>query len=61
MRGQNILFVGGGIGMAPLRTLLLFMLDNRADYGDITLLYGARGRRIWPSARNYRSGCRVRT
>ena len=42
MRGKNIIFVGGGIGMAPLRTLLLFMLDNRSDYGDITLLYGAR-------------------
>lgn len=42
MRGKNILFIGGGIGMAPLRTLLLFMLDNRGDYGDITLLYGAR-------------------
>lgn len=42
MRGKNILFIGGGIGMAPLRTLLLFMLDNRKDYGDITLLYGAR-------------------
>jgi NAD(P)H-flavin reductase len=28
--------------MAPLRTLLLFMLDNRKDYGDISLLYGAR-------------------
>lgn len=42
MRGKNIVFIGGGIGMAPLRTLLLFMLDNRADYGDITLLYGAR-------------------
>jgi len=42
MKGKNILFVGGGIGMAPLRTLLLFMLDNRRDYGDITLLYGAR-------------------
>jgi len=42
MRGKNILFVGGGIGMAPLRTLLLFMLDNRADYGNMTLLYGAR-------------------
>ena len=28
--------------MAPLRTLLLFMLDNRRDYGDISLLYGAR-------------------
>jgi sulfhydrogenase subunit gamma (sulfur reductase) len=42
MKGKNILFVGGGIGMAPLRTLLLFMLDNRADYGRMTLLYGAR-------------------
>ncbi|MBW2368943.1 MAG: FAD/NAD(P)-binding protein [Deltaproteobacteria bacterium] len=42
MKGKNILFVGGGIGMAPLRTLLLFMLDNRKDYEDITLLYGAR-------------------
>jgi len=42
MKGKNIVFVGGGIGMAPLRTLLLFMLDNRADYGNISLLYGAR-------------------
>jgi len=42
MKGKNILFVGGGIGMAPLRTLLLYMFDNRGDYGKITLLYGAR-------------------
>ena len=42
MKGKDILFVGGGIGMAPLRTLLLYMFDNRADYGKITLLYGAR-------------------
>ncbi len=42
MKGKDILFIGGGIGMAPLRTLLLFMLDNREDYGKITLLYGAR-------------------
>lgn len=42
MKGKDILFVGGGIGMAPLRTLLLYMLDNRKDYGDIHLLYGAR-------------------
>lgn len=42
MKGKDIVFIGGGIGMAPLRTLLLFMLDNRADYGKITLLYGAR-------------------
>jgi len=42
MKGKDILLVGGGIGMAPLRTLLLYMLDNRKDYGRITLLYGAR-------------------
>ena len=41
-KGKNIIFIGGGIGMAPMRTLLLYMLDNRADYGNITLLYGAR-------------------
>jgi sulfhydrogenase subunit gamma (sulfur reductase) len=42
MRGKNILFVGGGIGLAPLHTLILYMLDNRADYKDITIVYGAR-------------------
>ncbi len=42
LKGKNIVFIGGGIGMAPLRTLLLYMLDNRDQYGDITLLYGAR-------------------
>lgn len=45
MKGKDILFIGGGIGMAPLRTLLLFMLDNRKDYGRISLLYGARSPR----------------
>ncbi len=42
MKGRNVLFVGGGIGLAPLRTLILFMLDNRQDYRDITIIYGAR-------------------
>jgi sulfhydrogenase subunit gamma (sulfur reductase) len=42
LKAHDILFIAGGIGMAPLRTLLLYMLDNRRDYGDITLIYGAR-------------------
>jgi NAD(P)H-flavin reductase len=42
MKGRDILFIGGGIGMAPLRTLLLYMIDNRRDYGDIMAIYGAR-------------------
>lgn len=42
LKGRDVVIVGGGIGMAPLRTLLLTLLDNRADYGRITVLYGAR-------------------
>ncbi len=42
MKGKDVVIVGGGIGMAPLRTLLLYMLDNRDDYGKITVIYGAR-------------------
>ena len=42
LKGKDLVFIGGGIGMAPLRTLLLYVFDNRADYGKITLLYGAR-------------------
>lgn len=41
-KGKNVFFVGGGIGMAPIRTIMLHMLDNPADYGKISLLYGAR-------------------
>jgi NAD(P)H-flavin reductase len=42
MKGKKILFIGGGIGLAPLRTLILYMLDNRGDYKDITIIYGSR-------------------
>ena len=42
MRGQNLLFVGGGIGMAPLRGIIDYCLDNQANFGAITILNGAR-------------------
>jgi sulfhydrogenase subunit gamma (sulfur reductase) len=42
MKGKKIVFIGGGIGLAPLRTLILYMLDNRGDYKDITIIYGSR-------------------
>jgi sulfhydrogenase subunit gamma (sulfur reductase) len=42
MRGKNLLFVGGGIGMAPLRSLLWNCIDRRDEFRDITLVYGAR-------------------
>ncbi len=44
MKGRDVLFVGGGIGLAPLKSLVEFMLDDqhRADFGKIEILYGAR-------------------
>lgn len=42
MRGQNLLIVAGGLGIVPLRSVLLYALDNRHDYGRIILLYGTR-------------------
>jgi sulfhydrogenase subunit gamma (sulfur reductase) len=41
-RGHDLLLVAGGLGMAPLRSLLQAVLDDRANYGDLVLMYGAR-------------------
>ncbi len=41
-KGKDIFFIGGGIGMAPIRTIMLDILDHKADYGKVSLLYGAR-------------------
>lgn len=41
-RGKDILFVCGGLGMAPLRSLVNEVLDDRGNYGRVILLYGAR-------------------
>lgn len=40
--GRNILILGGGVGLAPLRALLLSLLHERGKYREIHLLYGAR-------------------
>ncbi len=42
MRGNNLVFVGGGIGLAPLRSVIYNVLDNRNEYGKINIIYGAR-------------------
>lgn len=42
LKGKDLLLVAGGLGMAPLRSLLQAVLDNRASYGDLVLMYGAR-------------------
>ena len=40
--GKDMLFVGGGIGLAPLRSLINNVLDNRDNFGRVIILYGAR-------------------
>ena len=42
MKGKDILFIAGGIGLAPLRGLINYVLDNRTDFGAIDIVYGAR-------------------
>ena len=41
-KGKNILTIGGGIGQAPLRPIINYVLDNRDDYKKLDLIYGAR-------------------
>lgn len=40
--GRDLLLIAGGLGMAPLRSLLLSLLQHRQRYGALTLLYGAK-------------------
>ena len=42
MKGKDCLFVAGGVGLAPLRSLIDYVLDNREDYGRVDIVYGAR-------------------
>ena len=41
-KGKNILFIGGGIGQAPLRSVINYCIDNRKDYAGLEIIYGAR-------------------
>lgn len=41
-RGHDLVFVAGGIGLPPLRGLIWNVLDRRDEFGNITILYGAR-------------------
>jgi len=41
-KGKNLIVLGGGIGGAPLRPVIQTVLDNRQDYGHLTILWAAR-------------------
>lgn len=42
LKGKDIVFIAGGIGLAPVRSVIMHCLKNRVDYGKLTIIYGAR-------------------
>jgi len=42
MKGKDLLFVAGGIGLVPLRSLIQYVLDHRSEYGRVLVLFGAK-------------------
>ncbi len=42
LKKKDLLFVAGGIGLAPLRSVINYCLDRGASYGRKIILYGSR-------------------
>jgi NAD(P)H-flavin reductase len=42
IKGRNIIYVAGGIGLIPLRSSIIHALQHREAFGRIILLYGSR-------------------
>jgi NAD(P)H-flavin reductase len=42
MKGKDLLFVCGGIGLVPVRSAIQYVFDHREDYGRVAILFGAK-------------------
>lgn len=42
IKGKNVIYVAGGIGLIPLRSSIVHVLQHRNEFGRIILIYGAR-------------------
>lgn len=59
LKHKDLIFIAGGIGLAPLHSVIDYMLANREDYGSIDIVYGARSKEdfvdykelseVWPN------------
>ena len=45
-KGKNMVVLGGGIGGAPLRPVIQTVINHRADYGSLTILWAARNQSL---------------
>jgi len=43
-KGQDLLFIAGGIGLAPLRSVINYVRHYRENYGVIDIVYGSRSK-----------------
>ena len=43
-KGKDMLFIAGGIGLAPVRSVINYVRDNRANYGKVDIVYGSRSK-----------------
>ncbi|CAG0964963.1 anaerobic sulfite reductase subunit B [Anaerolineae bacterium] len=43
LEGRDMVFVAGGIGIVPMRSLLKAVLASRGKFGRLTLIYGSKG------------------
>ncbi len=41
MRNHNIILIAGGLGLAPLMSLIKYILHHREDYKEVMIIYGA--------------------
>ncbi len=41
-KGRDLLFIAGGIALPPMRSVIWNILDRRAEFGKVTVVYGAR-------------------
>ena len=63
-KGRDMVFIAGGIGLAPLRSFIKYCFKHRQDYGKITIIYGSRSSAdlcfkeelfdLWPQEQNTR-------
>ena len=44
LKGKDLLFIAGGIGLAPLRSVINYVRDKRSDYGSVQIVYGSRSK-----------------
>ena len=44
LKGKDLLFIAGGVGLAPLHSVINYVLDKRDSYGKVDVVYGSRSK-----------------